>query len=72
MWNDVFSVVMHGRMNEKPGREASQSVHRGRGFVLARWFFSKETRGWLFSSFVTRYLFNRCLCPVTLRVSMES
>lgn len=36
MWNDVFSVVMHGRMNEKPGREASQSVHRGRGFVLAR------------------------------------
>lgn len=46
MWNDVFSVVMHGRMNEKPGREASQSVHRGRGFVLARWFFSKETRGW--------------------------
>lgn len=52
-------------MNEKPGREASQSVHRGRGFVLARQFFSKETRGWLFSSFVTRYLFNRCLCPVT-------
>lgn len=71
VWNEVFDV-MHGRMNENSGREASQSVHRGRGFVLARWFFSKETRGWWFSSFVTRYRLIGACARVTLRVSMES